>query len=736
MDLKLREIKREHPNTPIIVLAHHSPDFFTKEEKEAVENILRGYPVKLYLCGDSHKVWWRAVNGYLEITMGCMKDGEKTEAAFLVGDTNRELYTVYHWAGAWEPYAKFNQEISEWFRKNTLEQEDFPGGKCIEREQQSMQNEVLLPWMKNSISCRAVFPKLLMEPRMVSEKLRRQVSFSGILDEYRNENLVITGGAGSGKTTFLKAMFLYRNGDNRILYLKASCMKASLSELSDYEKNVREILEGRKVKEPVLVLLDGIDEAFVDDILSSELDKLMKQIVCLERVSVWFGWRSEHYHKQETEAIRHGIVDIISVQPWEMPLVEKYVKTYAQETGQKKIIDDFKVLLDRNKAIKELVRSPFHLTLLIYLLENKEHSPEIQRYFDSKDVTLFELYQQFFECWMSEEHERGTSTLEREAIRQKLWDIAGKLYYECSCTVEEVDSAVTDLLLFSSLKYPKKAVGFWHRSFCAFFCGDKIFHSILQGGEAIIKELRIPLRNDVTDFVRSAISTITEEKKLMEIQKHMADIYRQIVEPNEKILNGATRNMIASLTRDEQFYLKNELIYLLTRISDKAGIAARLLELADKVETDSFMRLDLAYGAVLTELSGIALDYARTLVPGSDSDLVNRSWTMAYFGDVLANPYHYRDDKKDSWEKSRKVRLNRFQSKERKAIRFRILDIPLMYCFYASRDWVDVNQEDLQIIRQVDVDCSEYTEEEKLFLKEQKKKLLEEYEKHMGTSCH
>ena len=81
-------------------------------------------------------------------------------------------------------------------------------------------------------------------------------------------------------------------------------------------------------------------------------------------------------------------------------------------------------------------------------------------------------------------------------------------------------------------------------------------------------------------------------------------------------------------------------------------------------------------------------------------------------------------------------RSEHYHKQETEAIRHGILDIPLMYCFYVSRDWVDVNQEDLQIIRQVDVDCSEYTEEEKLFLKEQKKKLLEEYEKHMGTSCH
>ena len=143
------------------------------------------------------------------------------------------------------------------------------------------------------------------------------------------------------------------------------------------------------------------------------------------------------------------------------------------------------------------------------------------------------------------------------------------------------------------------------------------------------------------------------------------------------------------------------------------------------------MKLDIAYGAVLTEHSRVGLEYAKSLKPGSDSDKINRSWTVAYFGDVQANPYLYQDTRKASWKKSREARLKRFQSDKRKALKFRILDIPLMYCFYVSREWKDVNPKDFAIIKQTVVDHPIYTEEEKEFLREQKKQLVEEYEKNL-----
>ena len=111
-DQLLNKIGMDHPDLPIIILAHHSPDCFEKHEKEAVEGILKRHPkVFLYLCGDAHEAWLRKVNFHLEITMGCLKQENNVEATFLYGDTDIQEYTVHHWVGAWEPYVAANKQI-------------------------------------------------------------------------------------------------------------------------------------------------------------------------------------------------------------------------------------------------------------------------------------------------------------------------------------------------------------------------------------------------------------------------------------------------------------------------------------------------------------------------------------------------------------------------------------------------------------------------------------------------
>lgn len=114
LDRLLREIKIKHPDFPIIVLAHHSPDCFRKSEKEAFEHILMAHPkASLYLCGDAHEAWPRKVNHHLEITMGCLKQDAGVETTFLVGDTESQELTAHHWVKAWEPFTAMNQKLQE-----------------------------------------------------------------------------------------------------------------------------------------------------------------------------------------------------------------------------------------------------------------------------------------------------------------------------------------------------------------------------------------------------------------------------------------------------------------------------------------------------------------------------------------------------------------------------------------------------------------------------------------------
>lgn len=114
IDRLLNEIDVKYPTFPIIVLAHHSPDYFEKHEKAAIEEILLDHPrVILYLCGDSNKAWPRRVNNHIEIATGCLKHTQNIETTFLYGDTASQEFSVYHWVGAWEPYAALNEQLKK-----------------------------------------------------------------------------------------------------------------------------------------------------------------------------------------------------------------------------------------------------------------------------------------------------------------------------------------------------------------------------------------------------------------------------------------------------------------------------------------------------------------------------------------------------------------------------------------------------------------------------------------------
>lgn len=115
----LEEIKRHNPDAPIIILAHHATECFSKSERETVEKIFRDYPVKLYLCGDAHEIWFREINNVLELTMGCIKQSDGVQAVFSVGEIcdNKVSIAAYIWDAKllrWGKYVPFTDEVNDY----------------------------------------------------------------------------------------------------------------------------------------------------------------------------------------------------------------------------------------------------------------------------------------------------------------------------------------------------------------------------------------------------------------------------------------------------------------------------------------------------------------------------------------------------------------------------------------------------------------------------------------------
>ena len=556
---------------------------------------------------------------------------------------------------------------------------------------------------------------------------------SDFINNNRRSNIVVTGEAGSGKTTLLRQIFLFENSSLKFLYLHAKALVSPTYELRPYQMFIRTLLQnGIEGSSEYVILLDGIDEAYSNN--EKELNKLINTIDRLKNITVWFGWRKDHLNRNETEILRQMTDDIVLLGSWTPKMSDEYVVSYANAFKKKDLIDNYRSLVSENRTIEGFAESPFQLSLLVYLLHNKESDPIIDSFFNNPNLTVFSLYDTFFRCWVKKEHARQTSHLNEKEIRESLWSISNELYYNPSCEIQCDDTAIVDLLSFSSLGDGLRANGFFHRSFCAFFIADKAFHAVKVGDLSIIEALSTPMRNDVTDFLRSAISGC-EKKEVERIQKNLIAVYKQVDVLNENILSDKAQRVLRKMDESVQFILKNELIYLVTRIPDPTHYIPEFLEEINSNNTDPYIQLDLAYASTLTGPTHIALEYAKTLEPNSPypNEMINRSWTIAYFGDAQANPHEYVDKDKVPWTKAREARLKRFQKTSYKALRFRILDLPLMYCFYFDRDWKDVNEADYEIIKSTDTENAIFSEEEKIFMRKKKEDILRKFEEHLPT---
>lgn len=735
----LDKISEDYQKLPIIILAHHSLEFFNRDEKMAVEALLRKYKVFLYLCGDAHDIWCRRINGYLEITMGCLKSDAGVKTAFLYGNTKTGKYEAHFWDGkydgrcGWAPYEQFNRSIPSKRVKPKLYDRD------IQKNQDLLKRELLLPWLKSSKSYQAVFPEVFIHPDMEGTKIPGTISYSELVSQYTEKNIALIGDAGIGKSTLLRYIYLFDNSNFEYLYLKASSLRKTSAELTSYEDYIIAILTGEigKPKKHRVILLDEMDEAFVNspEELQRFIERLEKKS---DKIAVWFGWRSEHYFQFGDIPLQRFLDNVLSLKKWSSTChIQEYVNKYSQLINKPELKLQFFNVYDKYESVQNFSETPFQLILLLYLLETGSLTTEEWKRFEVSNHDPYILYYQFFHCWVQKECSRGSSSMTDEEVLHELQRISQALYYGNNYVVTCNDTAVTDLLVYSNIKSQdkKEAIAFYHRSLCAFFYALGIFSAITSERDKLVSVLNQPLRDDVTNFVRGALNTIQNSEQLSSLQNNLMEIYQQITEHHELTSDKAPSEMVVGLSDEEIFYVKNELIYFITRLPHQSNNVDLFVEQAYQQETNIYLKLDLAYGAVLTGPSWVGLDYAKKLTPGTEEDLANRSWTLAYFGDVQANPYHYRDDGTCLWAKSRKARLDRFQSSKRKAVRFRILDFPLMYCFYASRNWADINMEELNIIKCASIDNEEYSNEEMEFLAQQKEKLVSEYEKRLRDKC-
>ena len=573
-----------------------------------------------------------------------------------------------------------------------------------EQYKRTIKNELIIPWIYGEpASFDGVFPKLFIKPFMKSKK--RHIKYSSVDALVKNnigKNIIVTGDAGIGKSTLLKYIFLYNNyQDVDFLYIKAKDLnkrnETNNSESNECIEYIISLINGNKTNNQTVLLIDGIEEEFSNSSNIDDLYSLIKKISGLKNIYVWFGWRKEHLNKYRNDEINQIISDEIYVKEWNIKKAKKYVKKYAECFDCKIVDEEFNDYVKQYDNIYSFAQNPFQLTLLLYLIKNKK-----EMFQNISSISLFTLYNEFVSIWIKKE----APLSDTNEIIKKLTNYAEEIIHSNTCIINDEDSVIRDLFHFRELN---TAYEFYHSSLAAFFIAKKRIDELTENNCGDFE----PLMADVTVFIKNSEDYYINSKE--SILNYLITSYHE--------LNNSAKSV------EEVLRNKNGIVYLITRLSLDKNTQENFIKEIKEMENDSRMKVSIAYGAASLGLQETTVDLAKEFY-NSDSklDKATRSFSLVYYGDVQGKDFfEYEDDCEVSWKKSREIRLKNLNSIKKKDINFRILDIPLLYCFYKSREWGDTNIKDYLLIQSSVINKKIYCNKAFEFLNEKYKILKKEY---------
>ena len=578
----------------------------------------------------------------------------------------------------------------------------------------------ILPWLANSEKYERLFPRLYVEPSL--KKGTREIPHSE-LDKYQTDNIAILGNAGAGKTTLFINYFLFREKQQKFMYLTA---KEALEKLSDgmtYLEKICDSLPGCDIPS-LTFLVDGLDEEFLNDYKGyCDFFVLVKRLSESYSCFFWLACRNELFNQYRGESSQFVTQELI-INEWTADQAQSYIMKYAEITGTHGLANNIRAIVGREEWYNEYIRNPFQVALMVYLASVDSPVPK-------KISNIYELYDQFFTVWFNREVSRGTTEANvKNDLYPRLQRIAKAVYENFEIKMESIDrnSAISALVVKKESHKGNSIVALYHRSFVSFLLADQIYDAMLKypENEQLPVLFSMHIHDDVTNFIGSRNQTITSQQK-SEIETNLITLYNKAK---------------SDLSQASSLSIMEKCIYHLTRLDNNGldeQVDAFLLKEISSNLINPYMRLSLAYGCSLSEKNDIrmyALKYAKSLFKDSDDALINRSWTLVYYGDVIGDPYNYKDISKCSWEKARQARIKRFtkESPRLKDFRFMMFDIPLMYSFFKDRNWKNLNEDEYEIINKIIFPQEVFLPRELIFLNKAKQKLLEEYRRKLFGS--
>lgn len=593
----------------------------------------------------------------------------------------------------------------------------------IRKERERLKDRAILPWFSDSRLYRDLFPGLFIKPNLMGKTA--SIDYDELKDYY-GQNIAILGEAGAGKTTLLIYHFVFGSVNEpgyNCLYLTVKDALDMLEDKAAYVEKISQSIE-KSGFGSLTILIDGVDEEFLNDYEGYiSFLTLLKRLSECYSCSFWLGCRKDLFDQYRGEQSQFVQAEFV-ISPWEMSQAIDYIGKYESIVGCKELSKKINRLIEREEIFDTFSKNPFYLSLLTYIAEHAEDDK-------ATIANAYGLYSEFFEVWFQKEMLRGTTEASiRMEIYPRLQEIAKKIYENSTVVVEDIDntnSALRNLLVIKRSSYKEDRItAMYHRSIVSFLMAELIVQNMLDSTKKneLLKLFQMKIQDDVTNFVGSKYTIMTVEEK-ERVKYNLISLYHE---------------MKSNPAQKDEFRVMEKCIYHLTRMNrdglDK-DVTDFLKKEIDPEPENPYMRLSLAYGCALSDnetVRAFALKYAKSISNETQDALINRSWTVVYFGDIVDDPYHYRDDKKCLWSKARAARIRRFVKEypSLKDYRFLLFDIPLLYSFLKDRGWEGISDEEYQIINKLAFSERYFFQNEIAFLSEVKQQLLKDYQDHLA----
>lgn len=575
--------------------------------------------------------------------------------------------------------------------------------------------QAVLDVFSDKLSWAGLFDGHFIDQRFYMSKSNTTINgIKTLSDRYANQKIIIRAPAGCGKTTSM--MYLYMQSGCPFFYVRASIFETRGNKLTNYEKNIKEaVLKNIKINGTILI--DGIEETY-----SNNIDREKHFINLIRKTSnnIWISCRPEYLSKLDSATI--GVFDdIAELKQWEDSDYSQFLDQIEDISIRNKVNE----IKQRSSINTPSFKCPLYLTMLVFILQEdtKKDVDDIQ---DEYDVLT-----SFVQLWIKREEKKKKEKHRSDWYNKTLQNIAYNIYRNGSYSIDKSQNIVKGLLKFNS-RASRQAQAFYHREFLIYFIVEGMLDAAIKRPNDIIKWYYQTFTDEITNLLKTALKHKTLTIK-QTIYINLFNCYKNSYENKPDFERIMQSNKIE--IRDLDFLkLRDEILYVILKLYDVDN--EDFVKYAnDHKGNDIMLELGLAYGMAGQKQHPYTLSFARKLKPNGiagKEELVNRSWAVCFFGDVKDDGMSYVDDGRCDWSKARKAKLTRIQKNEPKYYRYRLLDLPLLNCFYASRGYTDcISCIDYELLLKCDISYDQYTPEEKEFLETQKRDLLEAYMQNM-----